>query len=275
MGSITNYLETKLLDHTLNGVTYTPAATLYLALCTADPTDAATGASMNEVADSGAYARKAIAFGAAASRAIANNAQVSFDQATGSWGTVTHFAIVDSATHGAGNVLATGALSESKSVVSGNTPSVAIGEVEISFSAGEISDYLSVAWLDFAFRNQAFSSPSTYVGLTTATIGDSDTGSTVTEVSGGSYARKQVNVNGGASPTWDLAVSGDPSYVDNADAITLTTATASWGTATSMFIADAATAGNLLFYDNDMADQAIGTDDIVQFAAGALDVQVS
>lgn len=275
MGSITNYLEVKLLDHTLNGVAYTPAATLYLALCTADPTDAATGASMNEVADSGAYVRKAIAFGAAASRAISNSGQVSFDQASGSWGTVTHYAIVDSATYGAGNVLAHGALSESKAIVSGNTPSVGVGEVVISFSAGEISDYLSVAWLDFAFRNQAFSSPDTYIGLTTATVADNDTGSTVTEVSGGSYARKQVNVNGGSSPTWDLAVSGDPSYVDNTHAITFPTATASWGTVTSVFIVDAAAAGNLLFYDNDMGDQAVGTDDVVEFAVGDLDVQVS
>lgn len=34
MGSLTNYLENKLLDHVLNNVAYTPAATLYLALAT-------------------------------------------------------------------------------------------------------------------------------------------------------------------------------------------------------------------------------------------------
>lgn len=38
MGSLTNYLELELLDHVLNNAAYTPAATLYLALATADPT---------------------------------------------------------------------------------------------------------------------------------------------------------------------------------------------------------------------------------------------
>lgn len=46
MGSLSNYLELELLDHVLNNAAYSPAATLYLALCTADPTDAGTGASM-------------------------------------------------------------------------------------------------------------------------------------------------------------------------------------------------------------------------------------
>ena len=135
MGSLTTYGANKLLDHLFN-TAYTPASTLYLALCTADPTDAATGASMNEAANSGAYARTAITFGAAASRRSRRSAPVTFPTATGSWGTVTHWAIVDSATHGAGNALAHGAFAVSKSVVTGNTPSVASGEVWVEFSAG-------------------------------------------------------------------------------------------------------------------------------------------
>lgn len=271
MGSITNFLENELLDHIFN-VAYTPAATLYVALATADPTDSATGASMNEVANSGAYARKAITFAAASSRAVAQNAVVTFDQATGAWGTVSHWAIVDSATHGAGNVLAAGAFGTPKSVVSGNTPSIASGEITIAYSAGEISDYLANKLLDFAFRNQAFTKPDTYIGLTTATISDSNTGSTVTEVSGGSYARKQVNINGGSSPTWNLATSG---LVDNTHAITFVEATASWGTIVASFIADALTGGNLLFYDNDVTDTGVDEFDTVEFAAGDFNINMS
>lgn len=268
MGSITNYLELELLDHVFNAA-YTPAATIYLALCTADPTDAATGASMNEVANSGSYARTAITFGAAASRRVTQNATVTFSAATGAWGTATHWAIVDSATYGAGNALAYGALADAKVIISGNTPSVASAEVYVEFLAGEISTYLSNALLDRAFRNQAFTKPDTYVALVTAVSSDTALG---TEVSGGSYARVQVNINGGASPTWDVAASG---VVDNTHTITFPTATASWGTVVGTAVLDASSSGNLLFYDNAMTDQAVGTDDVVQFAAGDFDIEMS
>jgi hypothetical protein len=268
MGSISDFLENELLDHVCNA-TYTPAAAIYVALATADPTDAATGAAMNECANSGAYQRTAITFGAAASRTVTQSGAVTFPQATGAWGTVTHWAIADSQTYGAGNVLAHGAFAASKSIVNGNTPSIADTEITVAWSAGEISDFLSDELLDHAFRNTAYTSPATYIGLTTATVADADTGSTITEVSGGSYARVQVNINGGASPTWDLAASG---LVDNTHAVDFVTATASWGTVTSVVICDAATLGNLLFYDNTMADQAVGNGDTVSFPIGDLDV---
>src|SRR5689334_21871545 len=110
MGSLSNYGENALVKHLFLEAAYSPAATLYLALATADPTEAATGASMNEVANSGSYARTAITFGAASSRRVTQSADVTFPTASGSWGTVTHWAIVDSGTHGAGNVLSYGAL---------------------------------------------------------------------------------------------------------------------------------------------------------------------
>ncbi len=39
MGSLSDYAENELLDHLFNAA-YSPVATVYLALCTADPTDA-------------------------------------------------------------------------------------------------------------------------------------------------------------------------------------------------------------------------------------------
>lgn len=271
MGSLTDYSELELLDHLCNAA-YSPVATVYLALATADPTDAATGASMNECANANGYSRKAITFGAAASRKITQSGAVTYDEATGSWGTVTHWAIVDSATHGAGNCLAHGAFAEGKSIVSGNTPSVADAEVYVEFSAGEISDAVSIKLLDLMFRNQTYAAPDTYVALVTATVSDSDTGSTITEPSGGAYARKQVNVNGGASPTWDLAAAG---LVDNTHDVEFTTATASWGTIVGVAICSAATLGDLLMYDNAMGDQAVGDGDTVKFPVGDLDLQMS
>lgn len=267
MGSLSDYSELELLDHVFN-TAYSSVATVYLALCTADPTDAGTGASMNECANSNNYSRKAISFGAAASKVVTQSGAVTYDQATGSWGTVTHWAIVDSATHGAGNMLAHGAFAAGKAVNNGNTPSVASGQITVTFGANDISTYLANALLDLMFRNQAYGAPATYIALCDATVAEGDTGSTISEPSGGSYAREQVNINGGASPTWDLAAAG---LVDNTHQIDFTTATASWGTIVAVAICDALTLGNLLFFDNDMADQAVGSGDTVSFPIGDLD----
>lgn len=272
MGSITDFLENELLDHIFNA-SYTSPTNIYLALATADPTDTATGASMNECANSGSYARTAISFGVAAARAVTQDADVTFPTATGSWGTVTHWAITDNGTYGAGNVLAHGAFAASKLISTDDTPSVASGEISVSFTAGEISNYLANELLDHCFNNAAFTTTasSTYVALCTATIADTDTGATITEPGGGSYARKEVSENGGTSPTWDVAASG---VVDNTHAITFATATASWGTIVAVAICDSGTtgAGNLLFYDNTMTDKAVGDGDTAEFAVGDLDV---
>jgi hypothetical protein len=131
-GAFTNYLENIVLDHIFRNQAYTPPTTVYVALCTADPGEAATGASMNEVANSGGYARTAVTFGAASGGQISNSSAVTFPQATASWGTVTHVALVDSATYGSGNVLAYGALTTSRAIQSGDTAQFAIGALTLS-----------------------------------------------------------------------------------------------------------------------------------------------
>lgn len=265
MGSLSDFAENELLDHVLNAA-YTPPATVYLALHTADPTDDGSGAEANYTS----YARTAITFGAASSRRVTQSGAVTFPASTGGSNTVTHWGIWDASS--SGNMLAHGAFATSKSIVSGNTPSVATGVVYVEFSAGEISDYLANKLLDLAFRNTAYTAPDTYLGLTTATIADSNTGSTVTEVSGGSYARVQINPNGGSSPTWDVAASG---VVDNTHDVSFPEAAGSWGTVVAVGIFDASTAGNLLFYDNALTDQAVASGDTVTFPAGSLDVQMT
>lgn len=132
--TFSDFLENKLLDHAFRNTAYTPASALYLALFTAAPTDAGPGA--GEVSTSGTgYARQSITpstgFSAAASGSIANTGTISFAAATASWGTITHFAIFDSAS-GATNMLAWGALTASKTVGSGDTASFAAGQLTIT-----------------------------------------------------------------------------------------------------------------------------------------------
>jgi len=135
-GSLSDFAELELLDHIMGVGSFT-MPTVYIGLCTADPTDAGTGAACNEVADSNAYARLAISADfqtPAASGAIANDGAVAFVTATGSWGECTHFAYFDSGTHGAGNMLAHGDLTASKTVGDGDTPSFAIGELDVTLA---------------------------------------------------------------------------------------------------------------------------------------------
>jgi len=126
--SLSNAYEDTILDYILE-------ASLYLALCTADPTDAGTGAAMNEVADAGSYARVNITtatWSAASGGDKTNEAVITFPAATGAWGTVTHWAILDSTTHGAGNIVWHGALTAPKVVASGDTPRFPIGDATLS-----------------------------------------------------------------------------------------------------------------------------------------------
>ena len=129
MGSLSDFMENKFLDHLLN-VAFTPASTIYVALCTADPTDTGTAASMFEVPVANGYARTAVTFAAAATRKVVQNAAVTFPQATGAWGTITHWALVSSAA-GAGDMYAYGNFTASFAPVNGNTPTIPSGELEV------------------------------------------------------------------------------------------------------------------------------------------------
>lgn len=127
-----DYLENKVLDHVLRYSTapYTAPSTVYVGLFTAS-TGLETNSPSAEVSGNG-YARKSITFGAAASGSSASNATVTFDAATGTWGTITHVAIMDAST--SGNVLFWGAVTTSKTIESGDTFQISSGNLTISLS---------------------------------------------------------------------------------------------------------------------------------------------
>ena len=111
--NLTNAGELLVLDW-INNVGTPTRPTPYVALGTA-LTDQEAG-TFTEVANAGAYARTAVTFGAASAGSASNSADVTFPTATASWGTVTHVAIVSSATYGGGTVIWLGALTASKAV---------------------------------------------------------------------------------------------------------------------------------------------------------------
>lgn len=128
MAAFSNYLENALINGTLRATSYTAPATVYVALFTDDPTDAGTG---TEVSGNG-YARQAATFAAPSGGAASTNADVQFPQATGTQGTVTHFAIFDALT--TGNMLFHGALTTSKTIDTGDVFKIASGSLTVTLA---------------------------------------------------------------------------------------------------------------------------------------------
>lgn len=141
--------------------------------------------------------------------------------------------------------------------------------------AQALSDYAENNLIDFLLRGETFTPPeSTYVGLSTSACSDSSFGD---EVSGGSYARVEVT---SALTSWagtqaassTTASSGTGGQTSNNAEIEFPTPSASWGTVTHWFLADASTSGNILFCAALGSSKTINSGDTVSFAVGALTI---
>ena len=129
MGSFSDYLENELLDHVFGKGSYTPP-TIYVALSTANPLD--DGSGLAEPSGNG-YAGSQTSgtdWDAASSGFIDNAGAIEFNEATGSCGTITHFALMDAVS--GGNLLVHGSLSMSKSIGTGDTAEFAAGDLDVS-----------------------------------------------------------------------------------------------------------------------------------------------
>lgn len=123
------------------------------------------------------------------------------------------------------------------------------------------SDYAENKVLDHMTGKATWGAVTAYVGLYTAAPSDAGGGTEVSTTSTG-YARKST-----AAADWSAASGGSTS---NANPVTFTTATGSWGTVTHFGLFDASTGGNLLRWAALGTSKAIGTGDTASFAAGAL-----
>ena len=127
MGSFADFWENEILDHLFGKGAYTPP-TIYVGLSTADPLDDASGLAEPS---GGGYARVATSgpdWTVASGGANSNANAITFPTATGSWGTVTHFALFDAAT--GGNMLSYGSLSVPKAISSGDDAEFYVGDLD-------------------------------------------------------------------------------------------------------------------------------------------------
>lgn len=132
MGSFNDYLENAILNEVYGGVNFAPPATLYFGVSTTTIADTGTG--ITEPTDP-SYARVAVTnnltnFPSTSNGTKKNGTAINFPQATTNWGVVTYFFISDSLS--GGNILSSGALTNSKTVEISDILSIAVNSLTIT-----------------------------------------------------------------------------------------------------------------------------------------------
>lgn len=124
------------------------------------------------------------------------------------------------------------------------------------------SNFLETEILDHVFAGAAYTAPTTkYLALFTA-LADGEAGS-VTEVTGGGYARQSVAFTTSGNTT------------SNNAAVEYPTATANYGTVTHVGVYDASTSGNLMAYAALSSNKTIETGDVFRVPSGDLDITLN
>ena len=130
--------------------------------------------------------------------------------------------------------------------------------------SGSESDYLENKILDHVLGGGDYARPAT-VYLALYTVAPTDAGGG-TEVTGGSYARKDVTNN---TTNWPAASNGAKS---NGTEITFVTATANWGEVVAFAIFDTITSGNMMYWAPLTENKTISNGDTAKFAIGDIDI---
>jgi len=122
------------MDHLFKKDTaLTPMSPISVGLLTADPGDSGTSSNCNEVPETNNYSRIvtiADNWNVSAGGIITNTDDLAFPGSTGSWGTVTHFALFTSQVYGLGELIIHGVLDVSKPVPSG---------YQVRFNSGQLT----------------------------------------------------------------------------------------------------------------------------------------
>lgn len=129
MAAASDHLENALLDQIFNNTDMGTFPNVFVSLHTTATTDAGGGTEVT----GGSYARVSTApadWNAASGGTIDNSSAITFPQATANWGTVTHFGIWDASS--GGNLLVHGALTQSRTVNSGDTFEFAAGALDVT-----------------------------------------------------------------------------------------------------------------------------------------------
>lgn len=133
MAGLSDYAEDKILKHMFTNTPWTPPATLWVSLHTADPFVASEGntATSEVTIGSNNYARVVGTFTVSTVGGVTsakNSADIAFPTPSGSWGTVTHIGVMDSQSAST-NLLASTPLTTSKTVSAQDQIKFATGDL--------------------------------------------------------------------------------------------------------------------------------------------------
>lgn len=144
MGVLSDYAESGFINFVFRANTnaFARPSAIALALCRNAPIESQTGATIPEVTNAGAYARYAVTQNntnwaeytqVATSGFSENSTEFLFTTASADWGMVSGWAIVDSATYGAGNVWMCGTFPTARDIRSGDAVVIRAGSLDIYF----------------------------------------------------------------------------------------------------------------------------------------------
>ena len=132
--------------------------------------------------------------------------------------------------------------------------------------AGSKTAYLSQAVLDHCLGGTPFVPPADiWFVVSMSPFDSSATGDACAELTAADYARLEA-VND--DTTWAPASVGAPSLKSNLSDLVWAEATTDWGEPLSMYVADAATSGNLLYGADLAANDGVAIADIFKILAG-------
>lgn len=127
------------------------------------------------------------------------------------------------------------------------------------------TNYAENKLIDLLFGGTSLTPPNIwYFSLSTTTPNETGTG--ISEPSGGAYARVAVTNN---KTNFGTASAG---ALTNAAAITFPESTASWGTITHIVLYDASTGGNVWYWEALPVSKAVAANTTVYFAVGSLTI---
>ena len=249
--AISTYAGNKLLDAICRNISF--QASPYASLHSADP--ALTGA--NELSGNGYGTRPAVTFGAASGGATDNIATVSLPTATGDWTAATHQGLWDAATDG--NFLWGGALTDARTVLSGESAEWAVGALDAAISTA-FSAATRTAMLDALLRNTALAYAALWISLHSADPGTDGSN----ELSGGGYGRWQATFGDAAA---DKAIS-------NTAVADSPLASGDWTAATHLGLWTLETGGTFVWGKQLTAPRTVLTGKLFRVAIGGITLSI-
>lgn len=130
MGSFSDFWENAVLNHLFDNTAYPAPGTIYVALSTADPTDDGSGIAEPVGNNYARVATTGVTWTTSTAGTLNNGAMITFPTASGSWGTVSYWALFDALS--GGNMLAHGSVTTPKAITLNDVVSFPVGTLIIS-----------------------------------------------------------------------------------------------------------------------------------------------